>query len=85
MEFDEIKERIVTALPGAQVVLRDFTGTGDHLEAHIVWEGFGSLNRVQQHRKVYGALPGMVGGTAPIHALALKTYVTPPDGWDQIV
>ena len=37
------------------------------------------MSSLERHRKVYGALDGMVGGESPVHALALKTWVTPPD------
>ena len=42
----------------------------------IAW----GMTTIQQHRKVYEALQGMVGGDAPVHALTMKTWVTPPEG-----
>ncbi|MEE8112292.1 MAG: BolA/IbaG family iron-sulfur metabolism protein [Acidobacteriota bacterium] len=77
---EEVKRKIQTALPGAQVFLRDYTGEGNHFEAHIVWSGFEGMSQVQQHRKVYEALEGIVGGDAPVHALSMKTWVTAPEG-----
>jgi stress-induced morphogen len=73
-----VRQKIEAAMPGAAVVLRDFTGEGNHLEASIVWAGFEGMTTLQQHRKVYEALAGMVGGEAPVHALALKTSVRDP-------
>ena len=75
----EVKRKIETALPGARVYLRDFTGEGNHIEANVVWSGFEGMSALERHRKVYGALEGMVGGESPVHALALKTWVTTPD------
>ena len=79
MELDEVKARIEEELPGARVSIRDFTGGGDHLEARVWWEGFEGMSRVEQHRTVYGALEGLIGGRAPIHALALKTSAELPE------
>ncbi len=77
--IQEVKMRVEKALPGAQVVIKDFTGTGDHLEANVIWGGFEGMSRLQQHRKIYEALDGLVGGGAPVHALSIKTWTTPPD------
>jgi stress-induced morphogen len=73
-----VRQKIEAVMPGAKVELRDFTGEGNHLEATVVWAGFEGLTTVQQHRKVYEALGGMVGGEAPVHALALRTSVRDP-------
>jgi len=59
--LEEVKMRVEKALPGAQVHITDFTGTGDHLEANVIWAGFEGLSRLQQHRKIYEALDGLVG------------------------
>jgi stress-induced morphogen len=67
----DIKQRIETALPGAAVEVEDTTGTGDHFRATVTSEAFEGLNRIQQHKLVYGALESDIGGA--IHALALKT------------
>ena len=68
---EEIKQRIETAIPGAQAEVEDYTGGGDHFSATVTATAFEGLGRVQQHRLVYDALAGDVGGA--IHALALKT------------
>lgn len=75
-----VRRKIEAALPGAGVHLRDFTGEGKHLEATVIWAGFEGMTPVQQHRRVYAALAGMVGGEAPVHALALKTWARAPAG-----
>ena len=76
---NSVKAKIEAAMPGARVHLRDFTGEGNHLEANIIWSGFAGMTTLEQHRKVYAALEGMVGGEAPVHALALKTWIKEPD------
>jgi acid stress-induced BolA-like protein IbaG/YrbA len=65
-------------LPDAQVMIRDLTGGGDHLEAVVVSQEFAGKTRVKQHQMVYGALQSALA-TEAIHALALKTYT--PDSW----
>ncbi|MDF1561886.1 MAG: BolA/IbaG family iron-sulfur metabolism protein [Deltaproteobacteria bacterium] len=71
MTPDEIRESIEQALSGAQVEVRDLTGTGDHYHAVVGYAGFAEKGLIQQHQMVYGALGGKVGGE--IHALMLKT------------
>lgn len=80
---EEVKARLEAAMPGAEVHIRDFTGGGDHLEANVVWSGFEGLTRLKQHRLVYQALEGLVGGSAPVHALSIKTWSTRPESLDR--
>jgi stress-induced morphogen len=77
MTLDELKERIRVAIPGAHVEVTDLTGTADHYQALVVAPEFAGLSRIEQHRRVYGALGASMGGD--IHALALKTFS--PDAW----
>ena len=74
---DEVRRRILAALPGADVVVSDLTGTSDHFEALVVAPQFEGRTRIEQHKLVYGALGESVG--KEIHALALKTFT--PDAW----
>lgn len=69
-----VRARILTALPDAHVEVEDYTGTGDHFRAVVVSEKFRGLNRVQQHKLVYGALGDELGDHS-IHALGLTTRV----------
>lgn len=73
MNSREIESLIKEALPDAKVVLRDLAGDGDHYAAEIVSESFRGKNRVQQHKMIYDALRGRMGGA--LHALALQTSV----------
>jgi stress-induced morphogen len=67
----EVKERIERALPGAEATVTDLTGSGDHLRAEVVYDGFAGRTRIEQHRMVYDVFGAEIGG--PIHALSLKT------------
>ena len=69
-----VRDRILTALPGAQVEVTDYTGTGDHFSTVVVAEQFRGIGRVQQHQMIYAALDGDMGDHA-IHALAITTRV----------
>lgn len=73
MSAEEIEGMIRAALPGATVEIRDLAGDGDHYAAHVVAPEFAGRNRVQQHRMVYDALGGRMGGV--LHALQLTTGV----------
>ena len=62
-----IKERF----PDALVSIDDLAGDGDHYAATVVSEAFRGKSRVEQHKMVYDALKGQMGGA--LHALALTT------------
>ena len=74
----DIERRILLALPGAEVEVRDLTGTGDHFEARVVAQAFEGVAMVDQHQAVYGPLRDVLESGA-LHALALKTYT--PEQW----
>ncbi len=71
MEAAEIERLIKAALPDARVEIRDLAGDGDHYAASVVSPSFKGKSRVQQHKIVYEALQGQMGGV--LHALALQT------------
>jgi stress-induced morphogen len=73
---DDIRDKIRTAIPGADVRVVDTTGTGDHYAATVVSTAFRDQTLVDRHRLVYAALGEAMRG--PIHALALTT-VTPDE------
>ena len=73
MEAAEIERLIKAALPDARVEIRDLAGDGDHYAASVVSPSFKGKTRVQQHKIVYDALQGQMGGV--LHALALQTAV----------
>ncbi len=71
MSAAEIEEMITTALPGATVEMRDLAGDNDHWAAKVTAPQFAGKSRVQQHKMVYEALDGKMGGV--LHALQLTT------------
>jgi acid stress-induced BolA-like protein IbaG/YrbA len=77
----EIEGRILAALPGAEVEVRDLTGTGDHFEARVVAAAFEGLGMLDQHQAVYAPLRDVLE-SGILHALALKTYT--PDQWKRL-
>lgn len=70
----ELKARIEAALPGASADVEDWTGGGDHFRVSVVAPQFAGLNRIAQHKLIYGVFGAEIGG--PIHALALTTKPT---------
>ena len=73
MPAAEIAALLRAGLPGAAVEITDLAGDGDHYAARVVWDGFRGLPRVAQHKAVYAALEGRMGGA--LHALQLTTAV----------
>lgn len=73
MAADEIETMIRAALPDADVAITDLAGDGNHYAAHVVSPSFQGLSRVAQHKAVYAALGGRMGGV--LHALQLTTAV----------
>ena len=73
MSAEEIESMIKAALPGAEVEMQDLAGDNDHWAARVTAPQFAGKNRVQQHRMVYDALGGRMGGV--LHALQLTTAV----------
>ena len=71
MEASEIERMIKEALPDAEIVIDDLRVDGDHYSAKITSTAFEGKSRVQQHKMVYDALQGKMGGE--LHALALQT------------
>jgi stress-induced morphogen len=65
MDSKEIARLIKARFPEAEVTIRD------HFAAHVVAQEFAGKTRVQQHKMVYDALEGRMGGV--LHALALTT------------
>jgi stress-induced morphogen len=73
MSAAEIETAIRAALPDADVKITDLAGDGDHYGAMVVSSAFKGKTRVQQHKMVYDALSGRMGGQ--LHALQLQTSV----------
>jgi len=71
MEPDRIREILAAALPGAEVDVKDLTGTKDHFQATVVAPQFQGKSLIEQHQMVYRALGERM--KSDIHALALTT------------
>lgn len=59
------------AFPEGEILIQDLAGDDDHWAAEIKDASFAGKSRMQQHRMVYAALKGKMGGE--LHALQLKT------------
>ncbi|QIG53480.1 BolA family transcriptional regulator [Altererythrobacter sp. BO-6] len=77
MSAAEIEGMITAALPGAVVEMTDLAGDNDHWAAKVTAPQFAGKSRVQQHKLVYEALGGRMGGV--LHALQLTTAVPTSD------
>ena len=73
MNANDIERLIKSGIPDAEVTIRDLAGDGDHYAATVIAESFRGKSRVQQHKLVYDALKGQMGGA--LHALALQTGI----------
>ena len=73
MAAAEIEGLIKAAFPDAEVQIQDLAGDGDHYAARVTSASFAGKSRVQQHKLVYEALGGKMGGV--LHALQLTTAV----------
>ena len=73
MREEDLRAMIVGAFPDAEVTITDLAGDNDHYAAHVVSAAFRGLTRVAQHKAVYAALGGRMGGE--LHALQLTTGV----------
>lgn len=76
MNAADIEHLIKAALPDATVSITDLAGDGDHYAAHVVSAAFAGKTRVAQHKLVFEALGGRMGGE--LHALALTTAAPKP-------
>lgn len=73
MDATQIEAFIRDAFPDAKIELIDLAGDNDHWQVTVTSEAFRGKSRVQQHKMVFGALQGRMGGE--LHALAVKTVV----------
>jgi len=69
---DEIKNIVEDQLTGAEVTVEDMTGTADHFEVWVLWEGFKGKGLMDQHKMVNQAL-SLPLEDGRIHALKIKT------------
>jgi len=80
LDPEKVKQRIASALPDAEVEVKDLTGTGDHFEARVVSAAFDGQTMVDQHKLVYAPLQDWLK-SGELHALALRTFS--PSQWER--
>ncbi|QZH74060.1 MAG: BolA family transcriptional regulator [Erythrobacter sp.] len=73
MPAAQIEELIKAALPDAEVTITALADDNDHWQARVISAQFVGKSRVQQHKLVFAALGGRMGGE--LHALQLHTGV----------
>ena len=73
----QIEERILGAVPNAQVIVRNPMNDGAHFEATVISESFVGMPLAKQHRLVMHSLKDLFADQ--VHALGLKTYT--PEKW----
>lgn len=78
MKSDQIKKIIEEKLPGAQVSIRDMTGTADHWEVWVISDAFQGKGMLEQHRLVKGFFEKDIA-SGVLHAFSLKTFT--PEEW----
>ena len=71
MKINEIEEMILQAIPDAKVIIKDLAGDDNHYAATITSSLFEGKTKVNQHKMIYDALEGKMGGV--LHALSLTT------------
>lgn len=73
MPAADIEALIRAAIPDAEVEIVALVDDGDHYRATVTSAAFAGKSRVAQHKMVYEALGGRMGGA--LHALQLSTAV----------
>lgn len=73
MDATQIEQYLRAAFPDATIDLVDLAGDNDHWQVTITSEQFRGKSRVAQHKAVFDAFGGQMGGA--LHALMVKTAV----------
>ena len=71
LKLEEIESLIKTAIPDAQISIKDLAGDNNHYSATIKSKVFSGKSKIEQHKLVYKALGEKMGNE--LHALALNT------------
>lgn len=78
MQKEDVKRRIEDGIPGAEVLVSEFSGGDDHYAVVVVSEAFAGLSLLKRHRKVLDLFQSEIG-TGEVHALTIKAYT--PEQW----
>ncbi len=73
MKVEEIKDLIIKSIPDAKIEIKDLAGDDNHYAAVVKSKLFKGKTKIQQHKLVYEALEGRMGGV--LHALSLTTII----------
>ena len=73
MKVEEIKGLIKKSIPDATIEIKDLAGDDNHYAAIVKSKLFKGKTKIQQHKLVYEALEGRMGGV--LHALSLTTII----------
>ena len=80
MDQQKIKEMIEQRLPGAKIIIDNFTPAhiwhkpnGDYLSITVTYAGFKGKTLLQQHQMIYDLLAEQF--KSKLHALQLKTKI----------
>ena len=73
MKIEEIKDLIQKSIPDAKIEIKDLAGDNNHYAAVVKSKIFQGKTKIQQHKLVYDALEGRMGGV--LHALSLTTII----------
>ena len=73
MRAQEIQELISEAMPNATVYVDDLRGDGNHYSVRVEDPSFAGMELADQHRVVFAALQGRVGGL--LRGITLTTRV----------
>lgn len=71
LDAQTLEKLIKDAFPDATITLTDLAGDNDHWSLLVTSSAFEGKSRIEQHKMVYAALNGKMGGE--LHALQLKT------------
>ena len=74
MTSEGIKEILDGIFQGGHIEVEDMTGTMDHFQIAVAWEGFRGKGLIEQHQMVNRALAAPLED-GRIHALKIKTSV----------
>lgn len=73
MTAEEIESLILESMPDARINIEDMRGDGDHYAVAVESSLFRGLSIPDQHRLVFRALQGRVGGI--LKGMTLSTFV----------
>jgi len=73
LEQYKLESLIKDAFPDADIEITDLAGDNDHWSVVVESASFEGQTRIKQHKMVYEALKGKMGGE--LHAMQLKTKV----------